>query len=79
MNEYACPHCDADLRGEEIPKEIQQFYGTTHFSRAIGLEYPERYDGIWEWKCPDCKETWPSEVQRLAINEQKKGAKHEPF
>lgn len=31
---------------------------TTHYSRVIGVEYgydsPERYDGVSEWRCPDC-------------------------
>ena len=29
------------------------------FSRLIGVEYRGRYDGVWEWRCPDCAETWP--------------------
>ena len=50
-----CGFCDADLQGSEIPKESRKHYGDkTHFSRRIGIEYPGRYDGVSEWKCPDC-------------------------
>jgi hypothetical protein len=27
---------------------------TTHFSRVIGVEYQGGYDGVSEWRCPDC-------------------------
>ena len=61
-----CPHCNASLIGEKIPKNIRHHYGdSTHFKREIGMVYPEKYDGVWEWKCPDCKKTWPSEVAKL--------------
>lgn len=23
------------------------------------MEYPERYDGVWEYQCPDCKAVFP--------------------
>jgi hypothetical protein len=55
-----CPECDTDLRGDPIPEELHEFYGkgSTHFRRVIGVEYaygsPERYDGVSEWRCPDC-------------------------
>lgn len=42
-----CPHCGANLLGP----------GGT--SLLIGVEYaygsPERYDGVSEWMCPNCK------------------------
>jgi hypothetical protein len=27
---------------------------TTHFSRVIGVEYQDGFDGVSEWRCPDC-------------------------
>ncbi len=27
---------------------------TTHFSRVIGVEYRNGFDGVSEWCCPDC-------------------------
>lgn len=27
---------------------------TTHYSRVIGVEYQGGYDGVSEWRCPDC-------------------------
>ena len=57
-----CPHCKANLLGEPIPQEYidEGFYreGATHYKREIGMEYPEKYDGVWHYMCPDCKGTW---------------------
>ena len=67
-----CPHCGVSLIGEEIPEDIRQHYSPPYvWRREIGMEYPEKYDGIWEWKCPDCEKTWPSIVQKLYNNEKK--------
>lgn len=60
-----CPHCNASLIGEPIPEDIRHHYSATHWRREIGIERPEHYDGVWEWACPDCNKTWPSEVARL--------------
>lgn len=54
-----CPGCGSNLRGDPIPEESRASYGgSTHFRRVIGVEYahgnPYRYDGISEWRCPDC-------------------------
>jgi hypothetical protein len=59
FEEDICRNCGADLRGAEIPREQQAEYeGRTHFSRLIGVEYtldhPHHYDGVSEWRCPDC-------------------------
>lgn len=63
LNEDAksCPKCNADFRGKEIPMEHRSFYpdGLTHYSRIIGVEYPEIYDGIIAWRCPDCRSMFP--------------------
>lgn len=58
-NEVGCPHCGSDLSGDPIPeKEQYLFGGSTHFSRKVGIEIPEQYDGISYWFCPDCKVVW---------------------
>lgn len=61
-----CPHCNVSLLGGPIPEELRKHYSPPYFwRREIGHEYPEKYDGVWEWSCPDCNGTWPSEVQKL--------------
>ena len=57
-----CPSCGSSLQGPPIPVEYRSagWYGTqTHFSRAIGIEYPGVYDGVLVWLCPDCEHRWP--------------------
>ena len=60
MDEYTCPFCKSDLRGEEIPEEYRDKYygGKTHYSRLIGIEDSDKYDGVSYWNCPDCNTTW---------------------
>ena len=61
-----CPHCGATLVGDPIPVEAREHYSPPYFyRREIGIEYPALYDGVWEWACPDCEFTWPSEVNLL--------------
>lgn len=62
-----CPHCDKSLQGEPIPASdlMKGYYGKwdgvtpQFFSRKIGVEIPERYDGVAYWACPFCGGTWP--------------------
>lgn len=50
-----CPNCSCDLRGEEIPEKDRRFYGgKTHFRRGIAVQYQDGYDGVSEYRCPDC-------------------------
>ena len=46
---------------DELRKYVEDHYGAVdaRFSRVIGVEYRGRYDGVWEWRCPDCAATWP--------------------
>jgi len=56
-----CPHCQANLQGDEIPDESRHYYGTaTHFGRVIGWDggRPGIYDGVIAWACPDCNGWW---------------------
>ncbi|EMN7731569.1 hypothetical protein WB980_004982 [Bacillus cereus] len=32
-----CPYCNADLKGEPIPKQSQKTYDATHFTRKVGI------------------------------------------
>ena len=53
-----CPHCTVSLLGQRIPiKYRASFYGN-YFKREIGVEYPEVYDGVHHYECPDCHGTW---------------------
>lgn len=71
-----CPHCNVSLQGAKIPDDIAPMYHpVTHWGREIGMEYPDKYDGVWEWMCPDCEGTWPSSIQRLRNNEKKRIAR----
>ena len=61
-----CPHCNVSLIGDEIPVEHREYYSPPYvYRREIGLEYPFKYDGVWEWACPDCNGTWDSEAKKL--------------
>ena len=57
MNDDTCPLCQADLTGEPIPKDKQEMYGHTHFSRRIGI-YNLDEDRTVRYKCPDCDGEW---------------------
>lgn len=57
-----CPNCNANLQGEEIPKEKQHLYGATHFSRKIGW-YSEEKDRTVSFICPECGEEWEARVE----------------
>ncbi|PGH86694.1 hypothetical protein CN900_24600 [Bacillus anthracis] len=56
-NKEFCPYCNADLQGEPIPKQSQKAYGSTHFTRKIGITSIEA-DKIIKWCCPDCNKNW---------------------
>lgn len=54
-----CPECNADWRGSPIPEKIRHCYGQKeHYSRLIGVEIREKYDGVDHWLCPDCRATF---------------------
>lgn len=62
-----CPKCGTAFRAGRIPEEslAKGYYGPwdgkeeRYFSRIIGLEYPGLYNGVTDWKCPDCEHVWP--------------------
>lgn len=53
-----CPHCKVSLLGDPIPDKIKNHYSETHWKREIGMEFPDKYDGVYYWMCPDCKGEW---------------------
>jgi hypothetical protein len=57
---FRCPKCGANWKGKPIPKKDRHLYakGSTHFSRLIGIEIPEKFDGVSYWQCPDCHTRW---------------------
>lgn len=67
-----CPHCNASLNGDPIPEELSGHYSGTHWRREMGWEDSDKYDGVWEWECPDCKGRWPSEINIVLTKERKK-------
>lgn len=51
----ACPHCGANLQGDEIPETHRaHFGGRAHYSRIIAIYDPE-LDQTTHYKCPDCR------------------------
>ena len=46
-----CPECGTDWRGKPIPEKDRHLYskGATHYSRLIGIEISEKYDGVSYW------------------------------
>ena len=52
-----CPHFNTELQGEIIPKEQQELYSATHFSRKIG-SYDLGKDRTIKWVCSDCNGEW---------------------
>lgn len=60
-----CPHCNSNQNGEPISEEYLKkgFYGEwdgtpKYYSRTIGVEISEVYDGVLYWMCPDCGGSW---------------------
>lgn len=76
MNEPKnCPHCNTNLLDKPIPQEYidKGYYGSkdiTFFKREIGIDggYIGIYDGIVAFMCPDCKETWPVDSSKWAMD-----------
>lgn len=53
-----CPHCKVSLLGTPIPEEYLEHYAGRYYKREIGVEYPEVYDGVHHFQCPDCHGVW---------------------
>jgi hypothetical protein len=56
----ACPACGSSWDAGPIPESVREHYGPPYrYSRAIGIEDPSVYDGVSEYRCPDCNATFP--------------------
>lgn len=59
----------ANMADDELKTHISVYYSPPYrFSRLIGIEYPGKYDGVWEYACPDCDARFPrctKEEQRV--------------
>lgn len=55
-----CPACAADWDAGPVPEKDRACYSPPYrFSRLVGIEFRDRYDGVWEWACPDCNARFP--------------------
>jgi hypothetical protein len=52
-----CPACDALLTSDQIALESMCSYGSTHFSRALGISRMD-LDCTVAFMCPDCDAVW---------------------
>src|SRR5688572_19903865 len=47
-----CPHCGANLVGDEIPENRRHMFGgSTHYSRVMAIDDRDR---TTHYECPDC-------------------------
>lgn len=53
-----CPHCDADLNGDEIPENIREHYRPPYRWRREVAIYCRERDRVTAYECPDCKKQW---------------------
>jgi hypothetical protein len=43
-----------------LQKYVEQHYSPPYrFSRIIGITHRDKYDGVWEYACPDCNARFP--------------------
>ena len=54
---------EMDLYKNKTDKQLQAlekkgYSKPYHFSKLLGVEVPEKYDGISYWQCPFCKSAW---------------------
>jgi predicted RNA-binding Zn-ribbon protein involved in translation (DUF1610 family) len=66
--EEFCPHCGADIIGDEIPVEIRHHYKPPYYwLRKIGITDLE-LDRITYWQCPDCNHIWENKKRPYPLN-----------
>ena len=67
-----CPHCGIELTHRPV---IASDASTTR----VGVEYPDLYDGILFWRCPQCDWAWPREFRHqryLALASREQADRH---
>lgn len=50
-----CPHCGSDLRGEEIPVDVREWYGGAARGSRLVAVYSRELDRTTHFQCPDCE------------------------
>lgn len=61
-----CPHCGKDLSYSVGPDEHHPEPAT--YSRLIGIEVRDVYDGILVWHCPECHVSWPRFTRQVWLS-----------
>lgn len=51
-----CPNCGLELTHRPV-------IGSDITTTRVGVEYPDLYDGILFWRCPQCAWAWPREFR----------------
>ena len=55
-----------NLSDHELYAMIRKCYPPPYkWSRLLAMEDPEKYDGVWEYHCPDCGAVFDSEIKKL--------------
>jgi hypothetical protein len=50
-----------NMSDKELQNLVSESYSTPRrFSRLIGVEVTDVYDGVAFWACPDCHAKWPA-------------------
>lgn len=60
-SEYYQSKTDEELQAMEKSSYSEPY----HFSKLLGIEVLEKYDGISYWQCPSCKATWDRWTEEL--------------
>jgi len=57
----------ADTSDDDLRDHIFQSYGRPPYrwSRLIGVEIQEYYDGVSYWMCPDCSARWSARKSKV--------------
>lgn len=51
--------CYQGKTDEELEAIVKEYYSPPYrWSRLIGIEDRDKYDGVSYWACPDCHTTW---------------------
>lgn len=54
-----CPKCGESWDAGDIPKKYRKHYNPPYkYSSLLGIEVPDKYDGVSFYQCPYCKTTW---------------------
>lgn len=58
------------MSDKELMNHIKSSYSEPYkWSKLVGIEIKEKYDGISYWQCPFCKVTWDRWTEELVKNQ----------